>query len=253
MVRTVIILLLTILSFNAWSTGQDRDGLWYEGKDYALYVDQNPLEQFFYYNPKRRPEPETILSSRARGYQATFSIKHNALFIEELTITKASGTDYDFKLFEESVLGKVFPDPASRRLDWFAGVIVVPLGEELNTDYSTYIAPHEKYLLFRVSNGSVIESAEMSLKQYQSYRKKQFEIYKKTKWYRQAFQTEEEKQATYFEDEDDFDIEDFIYQVGIYAFKVNLPFSDNNEAKNNSDVDMSKPYVIPPIIHRGYK
>ena len=224
--RRIIIFLVPILfSVNVFATAQAPDYLMYKGERLRLHV--NPLEVLFIEKKELRPETEIISSGNWRGYIATFSIIDRALSVSDITISKPD-PDKEYGYLRESVLLKVFPNESDRKMDWYSGLLVVPLGERTGYVHLSYASQYEKYLLIRIKNGLVKESTEMKLEEYMDYKARQFEKFKLTSEYEDLYK-ELSKDS---EPNEDFNLEGFIFEMGGFTHKINIPFKSPNKSSN---------------------
>ena len=216
MVRVVLFFALVLIHCNVFATAQAPDWLIYKGKKYALHV--NPLEELFLKNEDLLPETNVISSGNWRGYTATFKIVRNKLYVTKITVKKYNQEDDYF--YQETVTKTVFPKKTDRRMDWYSGLLVIPKGEELAYVHQGYSSIYEKYLLIKISEGKIKETVEMTDQEYLSYKIRQFEEYKKTPEYLQVLNelTEDSKP------DDDFDNEGFIFRIGEFTQKIDIPF-----------------------------
>lgn len=114
----------------------------------------------------------------------------------------------------------MFPNESDRTMDWFSGVLVVPLGDLVEYVHLSYASLYEKYLLIRIKNGRVVEAAEMSYEEYMGYKVRQFEKFKASSEYKNIY-NELSKDRDFSEG---FDLEEFIFEMGEFTLKMNVPF-----------------------------
>jgi hypothetical protein len=219
--RIIVFFVSVLFSVHVFATAQASDYLMYNGEKLRLHV--NPLEELFLEKEELRPETEIISSGNWRGYIATFSIIERSPVVSDITISKPD-PDKEFGYLRESVLHNVFPNESDRKMDWFSGLLVVPLGEQTGYVHLSYASQYEKYLLIRIKNGLVLESTEMQLKGYMDYKVRQFESFKLTSEY-EALYKELSKDS---EPDDDFDLDGFIFQMGGFTHKIDIPFKSPN-------------------------
>jgi len=221
--RILISIFTLLFSLHVWATAQAPDYLIYEGDRLPLHV--NPLEKLFFEKKELRPETEVISSGNWRGYIATFEVTNNSISVSDITIRKPD-PDKEHSYLKISVIDKVFPTEKQRKMNWFSGLLVIPKGERTGYVHLSYASQYEKYLLLRVKDGSISESAEMNLDEYMKYKQRQFSKYKKTTEYK--IQIEELRKDS--ETGDDFDLEGFMFQMGGFTQTINIPFAQPNAA-----------------------
>jgi hypothetical protein len=225
-VRRIIVFLVSVLfSANIFATAQAPDYLMYKGEKLRLHV--NPLEVLFLEKEELRPETEIISSGNWRGYIATFSIIDRALAVSDITISKPD-PEKEYGYLRESVLLKIFPNESDRKMDWFSGLLVVPLGKQTGYVHLSYASQYEKYLLIRIKNGLVKESSEMRLEEYMDYKVRQFEKFKLTSEYEDLYK-ELSKDS---EPSENFNLEGFIFEMGGFTHKIDIPFKSPNKSSN---------------------
>lgn len=224
--RRIIVFLVSVLfSINVFATAQAPDYLMYKGEKLRLHV--NPLEVLFLEKEELRPKTEIISSGNWRGYIATISIIDGALAVSDITISKPD-PDKEYGYLRESVLLKVFPNESDRKMHWFSGLLVVPLGERTGYVHLSYASQYEKYLLIRIKNGLVKESTEMNLDEYMDYKVRQFAKFKLTSEYEDLYK-ELSKDS---EPSEDFNLEGFIFEMGRFTHKIDIPFKSPNKSSN---------------------
>ncbi len=224
MLRIISLFLIAMLPLGAFATIQAPDYLIYEGEKYPLH-DMNPLEELFQEDEELRPKTEFISTGNWRGYIATFSIKNNELFLSDIT-TEKKDPNKKYGNINVSVIQEVFPDKSARKMDWYSGLFVIPLGDEVADAPSSCAFQCEQYLLIRISNGLVQEAAKMDLDEYMNYKTRQFEIYKAASDYDALYHELEKDNKS----DEGFDSEEFIFQWGDFRYKIGIPFTSPNKS-----------------------
>jgi hypothetical protein len=225
--RIIICILPLFLAAKVFATAQAPDYLIYQGEKYRLHV--NPLEELFLKKEKLRPNTEIITSGNWRGYIATFEIKEGTLFISEITISKPDPTK-QHSYVSESVLQKTFPKQADRKMSWFSGLLVVPLGKRTGYVHLSYASQYGGYLLIRVNNGQVQESCEMTFEEYMEYKTRQFEVFKNTPEYDTLYKKLSKENKSI----EGFDLDGFLFQMGEFSHKINIPFISPKKSSNKA-------------------
>lgn len=169
----LFILGLFLLSDQVYGTAQEPDILIYMGKRYALQT--NPLEPYFRKFPEKRPKTNTVSTSLWRGYRATFEIIDSVLFLRDIDIDWNDGT--------KSVISEVFPGQSVVPLDWFNGILTVPVGELVRYVHMGYASTYENYTLFEIRSGRFTKSKDFGHEDYEKFKDSQFELFKRTKEY----------------------------------------------------------------------
>ncbi|OJJ19476.1 hypothetical protein BKI52_21960 [marine bacterium AO1-C] len=171
------ILLLSVQ--DGFGTAQIPDYIIYKGEKYFLH--SNPLEKYFAKYPNKRPQSKIRSTGLWRGYKATFKIQDETLLVKDIEIQVQVNGDYKWR----SVIQKVFPNKASRKLLWYKGILVMPHGKMINYVHMGYGSTYEKYTLLEIKEGKLKRTKRMNYKKYSEFKQKQFEAFKKTKKYQQ--------------------------------------------------------------------
>jgi hypothetical protein len=181
MVAAALIALIAVS--NASGTAQLPDKIIYEGKEYRLH--SNPLEFYFEKHPKKRPKGATRTTALWRGYVATFEIKDKVMNLQDIKIPrrfKNKNGKYEYGL--KSVKKEVFPGQGSLNIDWFTGILVLPYGRLIDYVHMGYASIYSNYILLEMENGKLMAEKKLTGEQYQIFRQKQFEAFKKTEEYK---------------------------------------------------------------------
>lgn len=188
MIKYISIILFVIFGFaglnKLHATAQSPDYLIYKGKTYAIFT--NPLESYFKQYPDKRPKEEISSTGLWRGYVATFEIKDDKLYVNDIKImTEKKDSDiFDFEW--KSVINDVFPDSSKRKIDWFSGILVLPKGRLVNYIHMGYGSTYKKYVLIEINNGNYRQELKFNHRQYKAFKKEQFALFKKTDEYKEA-------------------------------------------------------------------
>jgi len=181
-VKTVLFLSLALLpTIKSFATAQRPDKLIYEGKEYSLHT--NPLEEYFFNNKDKRPKFESLRTSLWRGYVATFEIKDGWLYVktvdQDMGISNWTGRDK-----WKDITDSIFKNPKDKRLDCFSGLLVLPYGEVIHHVHMGYASTFENYILLEIDKGKLVKEKKLSGEAYATFKKKQFELFKKTDEYK---------------------------------------------------------------------
>jgi len=181
---------------NLLATAQAPDKIIFNGKEYRLH--SNPLEEYFQKFPEKKPKSGIMSSGLWRGYVATFEIAENALFLKDVEIMFDKNPDN--KSFErgwKSVLSEVVPNNKKLKIDWFTGLLVLPVGGVVNYVQMGYGSTYENYILLEIEKGDFKRSKEFDYKEYEKFKERQFEAFKKTEEYQKLVkEMKKEKDST---------------------------------------------------------
>ncbi len=161
-------------------TSQIPDNIIYKGKEYMLH--SNPLESYFKEYPGKRPEGGITSSALWRGYVATFAVKDSLLVLNDIEIEIKGGKgepDYVWK----SVIDRVFPEKETVHINWFTGILVLPYGELKKYVHMGYASTYSNYILLEIEAGVLKDERRLNCKEYEEFRQKQFEAFRKTDKY----------------------------------------------------------------------
>ncbi len=178
------LILLICFNLTVFGTAQTPDKIIYNGKEYRLH--SNPMESYFEKYPDKRPQGEVRMTSLWRGYIATFEIKYNQLYLKDIEIEMSDPTEekpYNTKW--ESVKNEIFPDQDIVKIDWLTGFLVLPEGKVVNYVHMGYASTYENYVLLEFENGNLKGEKQFGHEEYEKFKDKQFEAFKKTDEYRE--------------------------------------------------------------------
>lgn len=185
--KLAVIALLFLFCVNkAFATAQYPDKIIFNGKEYSLH--SNPMEDYFSKFPDKKPKGGIVSSALWRGYVATFEIADNSLLLKDIEIMvdkddSKKNYDRDWK----SVLSDVVPEKKKLKIEWFTGILVLPHGKLVNYVHMGYGSSYENYILLEIDKGDFKKSKEFNLEQYEKFKEKQFEAFKKTDEYKKLF------------------------------------------------------------------
>jgi len=180
-----ILISVAILIFgnhNLFATAQYPDNIIFEGKEYMLH--SNPMETYFEKYPDKRPKGGIMSTALWRGYVATFIVKENELYLENIEIEvreKKSKKSYKYKW--KSVIKDLIKEGEELKIDWITGILVIPHGKIKNYVHMGYASTYSNYILLEVEKGKVNKTKKMKYRKYVSFKKKQFEAFRKTEKY----------------------------------------------------------------------
>jgi hypothetical protein len=182
--KSLLTFLLTIiLGMTVFATAQYPDKIVYNGKEYRLY--SNPLESYFDKNPDKRPKGRVGSSALWRGYVATFEVRSNQLFLNNIEIQYRDTNDkVSFNTKWRSVIDEVFPDRKDIKIDWLTGILVIPYGKLVNYVHMGYGSTYKNYILLEIDKGDLKKKKHFNYKKYQKFKKRQFLAFKQTEEYK---------------------------------------------------------------------
>ncbi len=177
--------LFLFLVNKSYATAQEPDKIFYNGKEYKLFL--NPLEEYFEKYPEKRPKSIIESTSLWRGYVASFELKDNQLFLKDIEIQYRDTTSIKRRNIKwKSVLTDVFPDSSMLRLTWITGLFIIPKGKIIDYVHMGYGSTYEEYTILEIDNGSLKKAKDFNYKEYELFKYKQFEAYKLTEDYKKT-------------------------------------------------------------------
>lgn len=212
---------------SAAATAQAPDIIVIDGEQHPLY--SNPLEIWLKDNPEAdgtgmdgsSDDRICISSGNWRGYIATFAIEGKRFLLRRVE-TSACG-----ERPSRDSISTLFDGEENVDVDWYSGILVIPTGERVSYVHLGYGSLYSEYRLFRVEAGRVVAETRMDAEQYSGYRERQFEAYKRTAAYVQAF-----ADLSKGDSEGPDRMESFLYSVDTdYTSEMMLPFPEAASAK----------------------
>ena len=208
MKNAVLFLLMLGVAGPLAATAQAPDLLKINGKTY--YIHTNPLTPVLAEKPERLPKPGVGSTGLWRGYIATWSVRENRLFLDDVRVPTKHYMDSDVpesKQFQ-SAMKHLFGESAPRVATWFTGNLIVPTGELVDYVHMGYGSTFSSYMVLTVIEGSIQKRLELNREEFEKFRRSQYESFKKTPEYAAA-RAQTRKGGDPMSDER---IEDFLFQ-----------------------------------------
>jgi hypothetical protein len=183
MKRAVLCVIVLAMAGAAFGTAQAPDILKYNGKTY--YIHSNPLAPFLRSAKVELPESGVVSSGLWRGYIATWAIRDNKLYLDDVGIPTRAYIDSDApeeKRFR-SAMNHIFRNTEPKVATWFTGNLIVPTGELVEYVHMGYGSTYSSYMVATVVKGAVRQLRNMNREQFDAFRRSQFEAFKKTPEY----------------------------------------------------------------------
>lgn len=169
------------LPLSAAATEQIPDQITIDGQLHELST--LPLDSYIQEN---KIKLEATCSCNWRGYVAQWEIREGALWL-----SKVGEPDLD----ERSAGGKslaadIFPGKTlPLKAHWYSGTMAVGIGETTNESAMMgFTQGNTEFLLAKVKHGEIVQQRRMSGEAFTALRQQQFEAYRKTDAYEQAYQ-----------------------------------------------------------------
>ena len=185
--------LIFVINLPVSGTIQMPDKIIYNGKEYplrgkSLLDSYYPMEDYFKKYPDKRPKVDGVATYLWRKYVATYEIKDNQLYLKDIGILVDG--------FEtKSVLNEIFQSQELIKIDWLTGLLAIPDGK------SNGYGDHERYIILEIIEGNFLREKQIILDidenfmnedqygkytEYELFKKRQFEAFKKTDEYYKA-------------------------------------------------------------------
>lgn len=180
--RVAVLAIALVFPAIACATAQIPDRIRIDGVDHALNT--NPLESELARQGWKLPEGVAVSSANWRGYTASWEIVDDRLVLRDASILVPGDKPGDY--VARSILADLFPSATAPLIAlWYSGALIIPEGRMTNYVHMGYGSSYERYQVFRVSSGRVIERLELSGEEFQRYKATKFESFKKTDEFRQ--------------------------------------------------------------------
>jgi hypothetical protein len=141
---------MTLATITLFATAQFGDYMIIDGKKEEIF--SNPLEAYLRENRVTFFKNAGICSACWRGYQATWDIFDEYLYIVGLHECSCSPKD------QPIALQKIFKDLKEDKVKavWFSGEIRIPLGKRLKYVHLGYMSLYEQDLFLKFEKGRLI-------------------------------------------------------------------------------------------------
>ncbi|HUR80941.1 MAG TPA: hypothetical protein VM733_09255 [Thermoanaerobaculia bacterium] len=188
MKRAFALLLMLACALPLRATAQRPDEIRIAGTAYELV--SPPDIPMLRDHPERMPKAMTMMTSLWRGYVATWAIRDNRLFLDNVRIP--TDKNFEYKAPEskrwQPVMEDLFGNAAPRVADWYTGNLVIPTGEMVKYVHMGFASTYSSYVVATVVKGEVRQQRDMNAKEFDAFRRTQFAAWKKTPEYAKALE-----------------------------------------------------------------
>lgn len=216
--HAVLLLVLAIAAFRLEATAQSPEILLYEGESYELTM--LPLSEYLAAHRGGIPQSDVTSSGLWRGYIGTWAVRDRKLYLEDIRILTSAAADSNAPKSERfrSVLEEVFKQKGPIHAEWFTGRLILPAGEMVEYVHMGFASTYSAYLVITVERGETTGVKRMNLDEFQAFRRRQFELFKKTAEYAEALAGILKRENALSPEE----AEDFLFQVNTGRFDSRL-------------------------------
>ncbi len=156
---------------------QADDILIYEGKKYDLNAERiNLLSDYFILYPHRKSNYPSSNTALVRGYQATFEIKDQQLYVKKLEVPSRVNFVGRYEKVDEEF-------PNSKKMYWYSGLIRI---DEYNYE-SEKKNQDAIFEYLEVYKGDFIQKRTMDYNELEIFKEHQFDYFKTTEEYRKFY------------------------------------------------------------------
>lgn len=176
--------LALLLPAAAHATAQAPDRITFDGEEHSLH--NNPLWPHLDRIEWTLPEEAVTNSALWRGYVAYWEIADGEL---RLLDAKIFTGDFGPRMKERSILRKLFRRSRPPILaDWYSGALVVPQGKVVEYVHMGYESVYERYVVFRIAEGKVLERLDLSHEEFARFKEAKFEAFRQTDEFRTLYE-----------------------------------------------------------------
>lgn len=180
------VLLFSVFTFDCFATAQMPDSI--EINNVKYHLNTNPLDKYLTEIKWVRPENVSISSANWRGYLASWKIEAGNMLLEDVTILISENSSSDSRK-TVSILNTLFPNKNGIIATWYSGALIVPYGKMTNYVHMGYGSSYEKYIILRVSKGVVIEHLNLSVAEFETYKRRKFQEFKESKKFKEDLES----------------------------------------------------------------
>jgi hypothetical protein len=177
------VIIAFLVSIKSFGTGQVPDYLIIE-KD-TLFIQSNPLEDYFKDHPMSENLITNLSSANWRGYIAYFKFLDGKLVVdniykEDFKENSNGKTDYILT----SIYKDIFGTEANFRCDFYSGLLICPSGNILEYVHMGYSSLYENYNLIEIKNGVNIKFKKITAEEFQKFKRDYFDYFKQTEGFK---------------------------------------------------------------------
>ena len=190
-VLAICLLVLSLIHGTSVSaTAQQPDRIEIEGVEYSLHT--NPLSSVMEARNWEPPKDAIWSSGNWRGYVARWAIRDDALVLLEVTVAIWNEEKVETS---RSIIGELYDQPPPVLASWYSGALVIPEGKQVHYVHMGYGSTYERYQIFRIQGGKVLEHRSLDQAEFRAYREQKFAEWQQTPEFQAHYDSLVEKDA----------------------------------------------------------
>ena len=185
MIRKISLIFFTLfIATQVFATAQSPDEITVEAE--TFYLNTNPLTPYLKKIEWEIPKEAAIWSSNWRGYIAEWEIRNNSLYLSDVTIEVMDKSDA-LERSRKSILVDIFTKKEEVVAEWYSGALIIPDGSQVDYVHMGYGSTYEKYQIFRIHKGEVVDHKHLSLDEFRKYKDTKFSDFRKTDLFKKEY------------------------------------------------------------------
>ncbi|RRA93810.1 hypothetical protein [Paenimyroides viscosum] len=172
---TIILLFSTVYIFA--QKNYEPENITWNGTTYPYRY--HHMEQYFRYYPEKRPVPNIDTTIVNRNYIASFEVKDNKFFLNNIHITGRNPKVKDLSVFAE-LNDKNEP----LFLSWVNGLFDIGLGTEKFIKVDSLAPIYDDYIVFEVKKGIIGRTEQFTYNQLKLFKDYQYKRFKESEEYK---------------------------------------------------------------------
>ena len=186
-----VVLLMSFLAYGTpvLATAQEPDRIEIDGVEHPLHT--NPLTSQLEAREWTPPKDAIENTDNWRGYVANWAIREDALVLLEVTVSMRR----EGQQTRRSILSELYDQPPPVPASWYSGALVIPEGKQVQNVHMGYGSTYERYQIFRIQGGKVLEHRSLDRAEFRAYREQKFAEWQQTPEFQAHYDSLVEKDA----------------------------------------------------------
>lgn len=182
MIRVLTVLLALswlVLAAPAFATAQQPDYIEIDGVKHSLHT--NPLSTELEAREWTPPSDVIASSGNWRGYTAYWAVRNRRLLLLDVEVDVWNEkNEWDSR----SILGELYEQRPPIVASWYSGALIIPDGDRVDYVHMGYGSTYERYRIFRIHKGKVLEALSLDQSEFVDYREQKFAAWRGTPEFR---------------------------------------------------------------------